>query len=392
MEPVMNEARVKAGIDADWAAIAVVIFGATAFSISQGLTYPLISLILAARNMSPGVIGLSGGCFAAGLALATLLVGPMTAVLKGHRLIVAALVGASISLAILAGFDALWVWFAARFILGFCASIIFMISEAWLNTACPDHIRGRVSGLYGMGICAGFAAGPMAIPLFGTRDGFAFALLAVYIAFVAFATVIICRRAQTKPESTTSGMFLKFFLEAPMLVAMVGAFGFADIAAISGMPIYFTELGYSASFAAVSITVLALPTALSQPLVGFFLDKFPRSMIALAAAFVTAVCFLILPMLRSEVAILVDFAIVGAASVGLYTAALTLLGERYSGSTLVAGSAAFALAYAIGSACGSTAFGIAMQAISPAAGPVTVGCVMLVFAVVFATAHFRKRP
>lgn len=388
----MDRAQTKAGFSADWAAIAIVIFGATAFSISQGLTYPLISLILTERNVSPGVIGLSGGCFAAGLALSTLLVGPLTSVLKGHRLIVAALIGASVSLAILASFDALWIWFVARFILGFCASIIFMISEAWLNTACPDHIRGRVSGLYGMGICAGFAAGPMAIPLFGTKDGFAFALLAVYIAFVAFATVIICRRAQTEPESTSSGMFLKFFLKAPLLVAMVGAFGFADIAAISGMPIYFTELGYSSSFAAVSITVLALPTALSQPLVGFFLDKFPRGAIALGAAFVTAICFLILPMLRSEVAILVDFAIIGAASVGLYTAALTLLGERYSGGMLVAGSAAFALAYAAGSAGGSTAFGITMQAFSPAAGPLMVGCVMLAFSAVFAVLHFGRRP
>jgi MFS family permease len=387
----VNAADAKAEFSADWAAIAVVIFGATAFSISQGLTYPLISLILTARNVSPGVIGLSGACFAAGLAAATLAVGPLTSLLKGHRLIVAALIGASVSLAILAGFDALWVWFAARFILGFCASTIFMISEAWLNTACPDRIRGRVSGLYGMGICAGFAAGPMAIPLFGTENGFAFSLLAVYIAFVAFATVIICRRAQTEPESTTSGMFLAFFLKAPLLVAMVAAFGFADIAAISGMPIYFTKLGYSSSFAAVSITVLALPTALSQPLVGLFLDKFPRGVIALGATFVTAVCFLILPMLSSEVAILVDFAIVGAASVGLYTAALTLLGERYSGGMLVAGSAAFALAYAAGSAGGSTAFGMTMQAFGPQSGPLMVGCVMLVFTAAFTVMHFRQR-
>lgn len=388
----MNAAQMKAGLSADWAAIVVVIFGATAFSISQGLTYPLISLILAGRGVSSGVIGINGACFAAGLALSTLLVGPMTAVLRGHRLIVAALIGSSVSLAIFASSDALWVWFVARFILGFCASTIFMMSEAWLNTACPDHMRGRVSGLYGMGICAGFAAGPMAIPLFGTEDGFAFALLAVYIAFVAFATVIICRRAQTEPESTTSVMFLKFFRQAPMLVAMVAAFGFADIAAISGMPIYFTELGYSPSFAAFSITVLALPTAMSQPLVGYFLDKFSRNRIALAAAFVTAVCFLILPLLHSEVAILVNFAILGAASVGLYTAALTLLGERYNGGMLVAGSAAFALAYSAGSAGGSTTFGLTMEAFGTAAGPVMVGAGMMVFSAAFAIESFRGRP
>ena len=387
----MSTATAKTGLGVDWPAIIVVLFGATAFSISQGLTYPLISLVLSARGVSPAVIGLSGACFAAGLAVATLLVGPITSVLKGHRLIIAALAGASVSLAIFASSDALWVWFVARFILGFCASIIFMTSEAWLNTACPDHMRGRVSGLYGAGLCAGFAAGPMAIPLFGTEDGFAFALLAVYIAFVAFGTVIICRRVQTEPESTTSGMFLQFVLKAPMLVAMVAAFGFADIAAISGMPIYFTELGYSPSFAAYSITVMALPTALAQPLVGWLLDKYHRGLIALAAAMSTAVCFLILPMLQSETAILIDFAFIGAGSVGLYTAALTLLGERYRGGMLVAGSAAFALAYAAGSAGGSSAFGLTMQTFSPAAGPLMVGSVMLVFSAGFAVASFRQR-
>jgi len=386
----MSAAQAKVELSTDWAAIAVVIFGATAFSLSQGVTYPLISLILSARGVSPSVIGLTGACFAVGLAVATLLVGPLTAVLRGHRLIVAALIGASVSLAIFASFDALWIWFIARFLHGCCSSIIFMMSEAWLNTACPDRIRGRVSGLYGMGICGGFAAGPMAIPLFGTKDGFAFALLAVYIAFVAFATVIICRRTQTEPESTTSSMFLGFLIKAPMLVAMVAAFGFADIAAISGMPIYFTRLGYSESFAAISITMLALPTALSQPAVGWLLDSFSRGIVALVAAAVTAVCFMILPLLSSEVAILVDFAIVGTASVGLYTAALTLLGERYSGSTLVAGSAAFALAYASGSGVGSFSFGTAMQVFSPAAGPIMVGAVMFVFAAAFAIGTLKR--
>ncbi|MDB5526769.1 MAG: putative MFS-type transporter ycaD [Rhizobium sp.] len=385
----MSAAHIKI-LNADWAAIAVVIFGATAFSISQGLTYPLISLILTARDVPPGIIGLNGACFAAGLALATLLVGPITTVLRGHRLIVAGLLGVSVSLAILASSDALWVWFVARFILGFCASIIFMISEAWLNTACPDHLRGRVSGLYGAGICAGFAAGPMAIPLFGTDDGFAFALLAVYIAFVAFASIIICRKATTEPEAATSGMFLQFVFRAPMLVCMVLAFGFADIAAISGMPIYFTELGYSPAFAAMSVTMMALPTAIAQPLVGYLLDKVSRPLIAVITALVAGLGFLIVPLLESETALLVNFAIIGSASVALYTTALTLLGERYSGGMLVAGSAAFALAYSVGSAGGSTTFGVAMQAFSPAAAPLTVGCVTLAFGAAFAIVSLRK--
>jgi MFS family permease len=389
----VNASEVKSGIGADWAAIAVVIFGVTAFSISQGLTYPLISLVLAAREVSPAMIGLNGACFAAGMALSVLLIGPITRNIKGHRLIVVSLLGASFSLAMFACFDALWVWFVARFVLGFSASLIFMMSEAWLNTACPDHIRGRVTGLYGASLCAGFAAGPMAIPLFGTEDGFAFSLLAVYVAFVAFASVIISRKAYTEPPRAASGTFLKFVFAAPMLVAMVLAFGFADIAAISGMPVYFTKLGYSPAFAAVSVTIMALPTAIAQPFVGMLLDKVSRTLVAVVTSLITAVCFLILPFLQSDIAILIDFAIIGAASLGLYTSALTLLGERYNGGMLVAGSAAFAMAYAVGSAGGSTTFGMAMEAFTPAGGPITVGLVMALFFLAFVAALFRKaRP
>jgi predicted MFS family arabinose efflux permease len=106
---------------------------------------------------------------------------------------------------------------------------------------------------------------------------------------------------------------------------------------------------------------------------------------------VAAVCFLIVPLLESQAAILVNFAIIGAASLGLYTSALTLLGERYSGGMLVAGSAAFAMAYAVGSAGGSTVFGLAMDVFTPAGGPVVVGGVMALFFAGFVLVGLRGR-
>lgn len=369
-------------VDADWAAIAVVVFGVTAFSVCQGLTYPLISLVLAERGVTAGIIGLNGACFAVGVGVSTFLIGPLTTYLSGARLIVSALVGVSVSLAVFASFDSLWVWFIARFFLGFTASVIFMTSEAWLNTACPDRIRGRVSGLFGAGMCGGFAAGPLAIPLFGLEDGFAFALLAVYVAFIAFVTVIISRKTTTTPEPASPGMFMTFVLAAPLLVAMVFVFGFADIAAISGLPIYFTSIGFSPSFAAVAVTMLALPTAFAQPLFGYLLDKLDRTTVALFAALIAAAGFLCLPLLTSEIAIFIDLALIGTASFGLYTAALTLLGAKYSGGMLVAGSAAFALAYSVGSATGTISFGAALE-YSSATGPVSVGIAILIFAAAF---------
>lgn len=375
----------------DWAAIAVVILGVTAFAVGQGLTYPLIALILESRGVSSTVAGLNAAVFAFGLASSTLMIGPLMQVLRGDRLIVASLLGVSVALATFSAFDSLAVWFFARFVLGFCTSIIYTVSEAWLNTACPDRLRGRVSGAYSAGMCGGFAAGPLAIPLVGIEDGFAFALTAAYVALVAFASVMLGRYAKTKPEASEAGGLLTFVKLAPILTLMVVAFGFSDIAAISMIPLYFVERGYSQNFAAFVVTMVALPTALAQPFVGWLLDRVSRPVIAVCASLTAAIAFLVLPLMTSQVGLLLTISILGAASFSLYTAALTLLGERFRGSLLVSGSAVFALAYAIGSAAGSGSTGVTMDLVSVDAGPISVGLVMLVLTALFGVNLLRLR-
>ena len=374
----------------DWAAIGVVILGVTAFSVGQGLTYPLIALVLEGRGVSSSLSGLNASVFAFGLAASTLMIGRLTAMMRGDKLIIAGLLGASASLSAFAFFDQLWVWFVARFLLGFSTSIIFTLSEAWLNTACPDRLRGRVSGIYGASMCAGFAAGPLAIPFVGAEDGFAFALIAVYVAFVAFVSVMLGRFARTRPAASSAGGLMQFVRAAPVLALMVVAFGYSDIAAISTIPLYFVERGYSENFAALVVTMVALPTALAQPLVGWLLDHASRPLIAVGSAVACGASFLLLPFLSSEYALLATVSLLGAASFSLYTCALTLLGDQFRGGMLVSGAAAYGLAYAIGSAAGSGATGVIMD-LSLSAGPFSVGAIMLAFALVFASG-LRRPP
>ncbi|MDW5314383.1 MFS transporter [Rhizobium sp. PL01] len=374
----------------DWAAIVAVILGASAFSVAQGITYPLISLTLESRGVTPAIIGFNAVGFALGLATSTLMIGQLTARLRTDKLIIISLAGCSICLATFAATTSLPVWFLARFLLGFFASLIFMLSEAWMNSACPDRLRGRVSGLYGAGICGGFAAGPLVIPLMGTQSGFGFALTAVYVALVAFATALLTLSTRTTPEASSTRDVFVFFRNAPVLIAMVLAFGFSDIAAISVMPVYFVKTGHSQAFAALSVTVLALPTALAQPFIGMLLDRLPRQRVAIAMGCIGAFAFLIIPFLTSPVAILADFALIGAASFSLYTCALTMLGEQYRGSMLVAGSAAFALAYAVGSGMGSGATGSIMDMFGAHAAPISVGLILVVFTVFLSFAKEAK--
>ncbi len=99
----MTSKTVEVGdIAPDWPAIIAVVLGVTAFSVAQGLTYPLISLSLEGRGVSAATIGLNAMGFAAGLAAATLLLGHLTRLASADKLIIASLCGCSLCLATLA--------------------------------------------------------------------------------------------------------------------------------------------------------------------------------------------------------------------------------------------------------------------------------------------------
>ena len=83
----------------DWPAIVAVVLGATAFSVAQGLTYPLVSLTLEARGFSPSMIGFNAIAYAAGMGASTLLIGSLTARWRADRLIIASLIVCSMCLA-----------------------------------------------------------------------------------------------------------------------------------------------------------------------------------------------------------------------------------------------------------------------------------------------------
>jgi len=377
-------------IRTDRAAVTAVVLGVTAFAVAQGLTYPLITLVLQQRGEADAHIGLNAFFYAAGFAFATLTIDRLMRLLRGDILIIAGLSGCALSLLTMSAFDGFWVWCALRFLLGLCASSVFTVSEAWLNTACSEDVRGRVSGLYGAGLCGGFAVGPLAIPLFGTQSGLSFAITAIYVAAIAFFSALLTRRATTLPQPSRSKGLIRFMTNAPLLTGMVFMYGFADIAAISAMPAYLVHMGFSQAFAATAVTMVALPTAVSQPIVGWLLDRVNRPAIAVAASVLTSASFLTIPFIESGAAFLVAFAILGAASFALYTCALTLLGERYAGDRLMTGSAAFSLAYAAGSGSGSTVVGAVMSEYSLAAGPITIGAALAIFALAYAVSERRR--
>ena len=275
----------------DWWSVLTVTIGITVFAIAQGLTYPLISLLLAERGASETVIGLNAAAFMLGLSVSVLVVPALTRHLRAGQVIVAGLVGAAVTLIGFAVFDALAVWFVLRFALGFCVNAIYVFGEAWLNAASADTVRGRVAGVYSAGMTWGFVIGPLAIPLFGTEDGLAFAACAVLISLAAFGLGIVSRRARIEPDKLDLADLPRFARAAPLLILLVLAFGFVDATVLALAPLHMVDGGASTAAAATFIAVMHMGMIVAQPILGVLLDRMDRWCVAIGCLATTGVIF-----------------------------------------------------------------------------------------------------
>lgn len=335
-----------------WSVVTVTV-GITVFSVAQGLTYPLIALILAERGVSDAMIGLNAAAYIAGLGLSVLVIPTFSRRLRASQVIVAGLFGTALAVLGFALTQSLLAWFLLRFFMGACVNAIYVFGEAWLNTATSDTVRGRVSGMYSAGMSAGFVVGPLAIPLFGTANGWAFACCALLLSAVAFVLALMARRAKVEPEKPYLSDVPTFIRTSPALASLVLLFGFVDVIALSLMPVYMTNNGAGSGTAATMVAVLCGGMVVAQPLLGLLLDRMNRWQVARLCLWVMAAIFVLMPLLPITHPLVWPLTALGGAAIsGLYTTALAILGREHKGRMLVAGASVFSLAYAGGGVIG----------------------------------------
>ena len=149
---------------------------------------------------------------------------------------------------------------------------------------------------------------------------------------------------------------------------------------LSLLPIY--GLGYGigeASMSGLLAVLIAGNIALQVPL-GLAAERLgPRSVVVACSAGTALGCVILPFVIGTDLQWPLAF-LWGALSYGIYTVALVELGERFSGSMLVAGNAAFALMWGLGGMAGPPATGAFMDAVGVQGLPLTFGIMCLALA------------
>ncbi|QND14170.1 MFS transporter [Rhizobium leguminosarum bv. trifolii] len=372
-----------------WAAIAGIIATVTVFAVAQGLTYPLLSFILERQGTTSALIGLSAAMTPLGFILSAPFIPALSRRVGGGRLAILCSILAALTLTTIAWMQDVWAWMPLRFLLGFFANPLYVISETWLISITPAPRRGRIMGLYSSIVSGGFAIGPLSLGLAGT-EGWPPLMIGIgAFLFCGLIVLAVAPRLPAMPEEGKATSVGGFFALAPLLLfAVFTAAAFEQIL-LSLFAVYGSALGSAEGRIASLITCFITGNAVLQILLGRVAERFGSARTML---FCVVACLAGCPLLPSVFTTWLIWPLLfvwGGVSFGIYTLSLIRLGERFTGRALIAGNAAFALVWGIGGIVGSPATGLAMQLVGHQGLPLSLGLLSSVLAVLLMVRKWR---
>jgi MFS family permease len=387
-----NKARTPALLREDpipWAVLAGIIATVSVFAVSQGLSYPLLSFILERQGTTPGLIGLSAAMTPLGFIVSAPFIPALARRVGGARLAILCSILAALTLIAIAWTQEVRAWMPLRFLLGFFANPLYVISETWLITIAPASRRGRIMGLYASIVSGGFAIGPLTLRLVGTEGWPPFLVGVSAFLLCGLIVLAVIPRLPKMPHEGEPTSVGGFFALAPLLLLAVFAAAAFEQSLLAMLAVYGAAYGSPESRISALIACFILGNAALQIPVGRLAEGIGSNLAMLLCSSLALLGCALLPLLFSSRLIWPMVFVWGAVTFGIYTIALIQLGERFSGQRLIAGNAAFALAWGIGGLVGSPASGLAMQLIGHQGLPVFLGLLCGVM-VIFLMAERRR--
>lgn len=347
------------------------------FALTIGLTYPLFAFVLEAQGYDETEIGLNAAMTPLGILLASPLYPRLTRRFGSWQVAVVCLAAAALLLLVMAHTPYYSAYLVLRFLLGVVDTGVFIVSETWINQLAAQRARGRIVGLYATALSAGFGAGPLILSFTGTEGSAPF-FIAAALCLVPIMLVLVIRRAMPAITDESTASPLSFVRLAPTLLIAIAVFAFWDAAILTLLPLYGLDYALETRFIALALAACILGNTVLQVPIGWLADRSSRRSVMILCALLAAAGSALLPAaIETEALLLAMLFVWGAAAGGLYTMAMAELGDRFTGSDLVAGNAAFAIAWGLGGILGGPTTGVAMDLAGPAGFPVTLTAVFL---------------
>ncbi|MEM6678324.1 MAG: MFS transporter [Pseudomonadota bacterium] len=339
--------------------------------LALSMSLPLFALVLEREGYSGTVIGLNSMAAPLAMVVSAPLMPRLLAMIGLVPLTLAATALLALTFALIPAVEGLLAWTVLRMAWGVASTALFFSGEFWVVAAAPSTSRGRAIAVYAIALSAAFMIGPIILLATGTEGALPF-LVAAGISMAALPILAAGSTGAPNPEPEGQpkiGDTLRFFVSDPALLWAIVLFGVIEYGALSLMAVWGVRVGMTADTAAVLLALFAAGAIVLQLPLGWAADRFePRGLLALCAATSVLCPLLLVAAAPSFAAGTGPMVLWGAFGAGLYTIALTALGNRYSGARLADANAAVTLAYGLGALTAPGLFGLAMDNVTPPHG------------------------
>jgi MFS family permease len=367
-----------------FAALAGVIASVTVFGVAQGLSNPLFTFLMQKQGISAGAIGLSAAMTPLGLMCSSLFVPTLVRVLGARRLAVGSAASAAL-LFLFIGLTQNWfAWYPARFLIGLAVNPLYILGEVWLIALAPAARRGRILGVFNAITGAGYASGPLSLALLGT-DGWPPFLVGI-VGFFGCALILslTAGKLTSFDDGERHGGALHFWMMAPALLLAVTVSSATQQSMYSLLPVFGTGYHLAEATLATLISVMSIGNIVLQIPLGLMAERLGGRKMIIACALTNMTGALLLPLIVTTPLQWPLLLIMGGVGYGVYTMALVELGNRFSGSALVAGNAAFGLMWGVGGMIGPPSAGFFMQTFGPVGLPALIAALSAIL-ILFST-------
>lgn len=362
----------------------------TVVGIGLAAVMPLLALSMDRMGVRSGLIGFNSAMPALAGILVTPLIPRLLKSFGTRNLLLVSIITSSVCMIAYYVLPNIWIWFPIRLLNGATLTIIFVVSETWINQLAPDHMRGRLMAIYATILSIGFATGPFVLMLVGSEGLLPYAIIAGLL-ISACVPVLAAGHFVEEGDHGSGKGFSSFLFVAPTATIAALAFGMLEAGSMNLLPLYSLRVGMSEAGAAATLSIFALGNVLCQMPIGYAADRIDRRLLLGLCAGFGGILILMMPLFAGGTFFLPVIFLIGGTVTGLYTLGLTLLGERFRGIDLGAANAAFVMMYSFGALIGPAMGGGAMQIYGPHGLPTFLGGVTVAYAL-FALWRWRHPP
>lgn len=358
----MKTSELLTNTKACWRSISAAVTMVCVVSMVIGLGLPLLSALMIEHKASTSLIGLNGTIGGVATIIAAISVPTLGKNFKIAPLLLLMLACGALSFLGFYFFSNIYAWLLLRFTLHFSLTVLFILSECWINQAASNDKRGFALAIYATAFGLGFAIGPSLFAFIG-KNGILPFLLGASLVLLAAIPIILSWHLSPCFQQEGRTSFKSYLLKLPLANLAVLIFGALQIGAINLIVPFITQIGYNDLSAGHFLTIMALGNMILLIPIGILSDKLKNRYLTLfLCASIGFVGALVLPIFaHSAILLAADLFLLGGVVSGLYTIALTVLGEKYRGKELATANSALIFYYGVGSLIGPYFIGWAMN-------------------------------